>query len=298
MLNLNNQPMKKIIITKKLTTYDSLAFRLYLQDVSRLPILTPKEELMYATRAANGDKKAEELLITCNLRFVISVAKLYLDDNCRLEDLVNEGNEGLIIAARRFDPTTGFKFISFAVWWIRHTILLYKTNVVRLIRVPNNKLIDANKVKEAEGHFELKFNREPTDLELQEILGETITDKRMQQIYEINNTNIKSLDFQIDSDGGTYKDILADNVCDPTDHSLMVEDEAFLLKSLLDILTPIQKKIIVLSYGLNGDGPMCLAEVGTAIGRSRERVRQIKDAALATLQAAAKKQRRTRHYAE
>ena len=242
--------MRDILINQKITSFNSEAFKIYLTEVNRLPILSAKEELKYAERAVKGDKKAEEILITCNLRFVISVAKLYVDENCRLEDLVNEGNEGLIIAARRFDPTTKFKFISYAVWWIRHNIMLYKTNFGRLIRIPNNKIIESTKVREEQIRFETKFNREPNDSELKEIFEGVITDERMRQIYEINNTSIKSLDYEIDADGSTFKDVLPDASCNSTDYLLTTDDDSVRLTNMLDILSPVQKDVLIMTLFL------------------------------------------------
>jgi RNA polymerase primary sigma factor len=288
--------MRDILINQKITSFNSEAFKIYLTEVNRLPILSAKEELKYAERAVKGDKKAEEILITCNLRFVISVAKLYVDENCRLEDLVNEGNEGLIIAARRFDPTTKFKFISYAVWWIRHNIMLYKTNFGRLIRIPNNKIIESTKVREEQIRFETKFNREPNDSELKEIFEGVITDERMRQIYEINNTSIKSLDYEIDADGSTFKDVLPDASCNSTDYLLTTDDDSVRLTNMLDILSPVQKDVLIMTYGLNGDNPMTLGEIGEEIGKSRERVRQLRDKALLTLQRKAKSRNWARHY--
>jgi RNA polymerase primary sigma factor len=288
--------MKRISINQKITAFDSEAFKMYLNEVSKMPILTPHEELKYAERAVNGDKKAEELLISCNLRFVISVAKLYVDDYCRLEDLVNEGNEGLITAARRFDPSTGYKFISYAVWWIRHNIMIYKSNYGRLIRIPNNKIVESNKVRKETNKFEEKFNREPSSEELNDLLKGDITAERMRQIYEINNTNVKSLDMAIDVDGSTFKDLLPDTGCNPTDYILINEDETYKFSTMLSVLSPEQEKVIRLIYGLNGDKPMTLAEVGVEIGKSRERVRQLKDKALEILQKSAKRNHWIRHF--
>jgi RNA polymerase primary sigma factor len=290
--------MKTLVITPKITVHDSEAFKRYLQDISKYPLLTPKEELMYAERAINGDKVAHEILITSNLRFVVSVAKLFVDDRCKLEDLVNEGNEGLISATKKFDPSTGFKFISYAVWWIRQSIMVYKSNYGRLIRIPNNKLMDANKVRNAQNKFEIKFNREPSEDELFELLEGTITLDKLQQIYEINQTKVKSLDFKLDEDGSTLVDITADNNCELTDYILTSEDETEKIKKMLSVLSPVQREVIILSYGLTGEKPKTLAEIGVILERSRERIRQIRDNSIKILQRKAISNNWAVHYQE
>lgn len=288
--------MKNIVITQKNTIFDSEAFKLYLQEISKLPILTPLEETKYAERAIKGDKKAEDLLIMCNLRFVISVAKIYVEESCRLEDLVNEGNEGLIIAARRFNPNRGYKFISYAVWWIRRSIIEYKANYGRFIRIPNNKLIAANKVKEEKNKFEVKFNREPTSDELQDLFAGSMTEEKLRNIYDINQSSVKSLDYAIDADGTTFKEILPDENAKPSDHLLISVDNDSQILTMLNVLTPTQRQIIIFSYGLDGNPPMTLHEIGNELGVSRERVRQLKDDSLVILKFRAKQKHFLRFY--
>ena len=281
--------MRKINISSKYTVFDSEAFGLYLNDISKLPLLTPMQEQECAEKAAAGDKVAEDLLISCNLRFVISVAKIYVDDHCKLEDLVNEGNEGLIHAARRFNPDKGYKFISYAVWWIRRNIVEFKNNHSRIIRVPSNKINLVNKLKEETNKFEVEFNREPSDIEIFEIFNGDINEDKLREIFEITHTSVKSLDFEIDADGTSFQDVLADTTGKDTDHLLCDSDKTLQISNMLDVLNPTQRRVMVLSYGLDGDHPMTLNEIGCELGVSRERIRQLKDECLGILKFSARK---------
>jgi RNA polymerase primary sigma factor len=272
--------IKELIISKKITEVRTGSLKMYLQEVSRLPILTRDEEYSFAMAASQGDEKAIELLITCNLRFVISVAKIYVDSHSHLEDLINEGNEGLIIAARKFDPTRGFKFISYAIWWIRNRILEYKANYSRVIRIPINKLNEIAKYKEQTSKFLNENSRMPSEEDFEML---NWSDEKIQALLRANSLCVSSLDYQIDEDGGTLMDVIPNENIDRTDHLTLSSDAIIRLKAFLGRLSCQEREILEKLYGLNGDVPMTLTEVGTEYEVSRERIRQIRDKAILSL---------------
>lgn len=288
--------MKSFTISKKITSYHDTSFKKYLMEVSRIPILTASEEFKYATKARNGDKKAEELLVVCNLRFVISVAKAYVDENCKIEDLVNEGNEGLIIAAKRFDPNKGYKFITYAIWWIRHHLTLYKTNNSRTIRLPNNKITESITIKKAKLKFEAVNFREPSDSEVEEMFEGKFKTKKVREINDIINSDVRSLDYEFNTDGSTFKDVLADSNIEPTDHLLSTNDMNEKITSMLNVLSPTYQKVMIMAYGIGYERPFTLAEIGEELGKTRERIRQIKEKATLILKQHAKRKRWSVYY--
>jgi RNA polymerase primary sigma factor len=266
--------MKQLTIASRITSYDENSFKRYLNDVDRIPLMTPDEESKVAFEAQRGNEEALVYLINANLRFVISVAKQYVDKNNKIEDLVNEGNIGLIIAARKFDPSKGFKFISYAVWWIRRTIQEYKFGAGDFIRKPTNRITTYNKYKETKSLLECVLEREPT----KEEIIDGMKGYNIELVDESEYQEVQSLDKEIGEDGFCLKDIIinGNNINDEHNN----EDIKHKMDLLLTKITPREREIIELSYGLTGTHSMTLEEIGEKINLTREGVRQIKNKAL------------------
>lgn len=277
--------MRQLKITKQITNRESQSFNKYLNEISQLKgPLTPDEEIELAERIKKGDKKAEDELVLRNLRFVISVAKQYQGYDVPLEDLVNEGNYGLIKAARRFDSTMGYKFISYAVWWIRQAILQYLNENARAIRLPLNKITQLNKIKKAQLSLEQELNREPELDEIMERLKYSIKREAVETVLSMER-GLKSLDADNnnngkDSDEFRLKDILEDPNQETTDNKMLVEDQKIEIDRLIKKLPPRHQTVIIQYYGLDRQGERTLEEIANGIDLTRERVRQIKNDAL------------------
>ena len=271
--------MKKITITQSITVAETETFKKYLKDISNFPILNDKEELMYANRAISGDTKALHLLINCNLRFVISVAKKYVDKDSKLEDLVNEGNLGLIEAAKRFDPTRGFKLISYAVWWIRDYIIFYKNNRAKSIRLPIYKISELNKVRYRIKNLTQELDREPTTIELFNSFKSGISLEKLDEITQLIKSDEQSLDEIIGDDSTTLLDIIPSD-SESTDQKLIDDDEKQYVRNLVNILNDKEQYIMTRLYGLDGWSPLALEVLGEEVGISRESVRQIRNKSL------------------
>jgi RNA polymerase primary sigma factor len=274
--------MRQLKITNKITNRESLALDKYLNDISKIPLLSADDETVLAQRIRAGDTEALEILTKSNLRFVVSVAKQYQNQGLSLSDLINEGNLGLMKAAKRFDETKGFKFISYAVWWIRQSILQAIVEYSRMVRLPLNKVGQYNKVNEAITYFTQEFEREPTNEELADLLNMTA--------HEVN-TVLKgsvrhlSVDAPINDndDNSTLLDLISlDDNLSP-DLKLMEESLKRELVTGLSILSPREVEVLTDYYGLDGKNPMTLEEIGELYGLTRERVRQIKERALRRL---------------
>ncbi len=272
--------MRQLKITSRITSRESLSLDKYLNEISKIEMLTSEEEAELARRIKEGDEEALERLTTANLRFVVSVAKNYQNQGLSLTDLINEGNVGLIKAARRFDETRGFKFISYAVWWIRQSILHAIVENARIVRMPVNKVASYNKVNQAYAKFTQQHEREPTYDELAEIL-----DIKPSEVASILRSGRHvSMDAPLsrseDSDG-TLLDVL------PTDESpdlkLITEARRQEIMNSLRVLSPREREVIIAYFGLDTGKPLNLHEVGDLFGLTRERTRQIKDRALRRL---------------
>lgn len=277
--------MKQISITKgKITTYNEDSFKTYMREVNEIPLMTPEEEFKVALEAQRGNEDALNYLIKANLRFVISVAKQYVDKNHLIEDLVNEGNLGLITAANRFDPTKGFKFISYAVWWIRRSIQKYKNGIGDFIRKPSNRVTALNKFKEVKTILESTLEREPTK---EEIIDAMEGFDNLELVAELEFQEICSLDNEIGEDGFSLKDTIFEiwDVQIKEDK----DDTKYKMDVLFSKINPREKQVIELSYGLTGRQPMTLQEIGEILDLTREAVRQIKNKALLKLQKNAKR---------
>lgn len=275
--------MRQLKITNKITSRESLALDKYLNDISKIDLLEPEEEAVLAKKIREGDKEALERLTRANLRFVVSVAKQYQNQGLSLSDLINEGNVGLMKAAKRFDESKGFKFISYAVWWIRQSILQAIVEYSRMVRLPLNKVALFQKVKNARNSFIQEFEREPSIAELAAALD--VSPKEVEDILE-NGSSHLSLDAPVGGEvdaSATMLDFYMDGESEAPDLELMNESLADEVKIGLSALAPREMDVLVLYYGLGDESAMNLEEIGHRFGLTRERVRQIKERALRRL---------------
>jgi len=274
--------MRQLKITNKITARESLALDKYLNDIGKIPMLSAEGEADLARRIRAGDNEALDILTRSNLRFVVSVAKQYQNQGLSLSDLINEGNVGLMKAGRRFDETKGFKFISYAVWWIRQSILQAIVEYSRIVRLPLNKVGSYNKVNEAFLTFVQEFEREPTHEELGEILD--MTAKEVRNMLKGSGRHL-SFDAPIGGEDGdsTMLDVVAGDQIDPPDNNLMEQSLKEEVQQGLNILSPREVEVLSSYYGLNGYKSLTLEEIGELYGLTRERVRQIKERAIRRL---------------
>lgn len=275
--------MRQLKIAHKITARESLALDKYLNDIGKIPMLTPEEEVKLAQRIREGDQDALDGLTSANLRFVVSVAKQYQNQGLSLSDLINEGNVGLIKAARRFDETKGFKFISYAVWWIRQSILQAIVENSRIVRTPVNKVGSYNKVNEAYIAFVQEFEREPSDEELADLLG--MSEREVTSMLRAGSRHV-SLDAPLtgaDDNDATMLDVLVTTDAQEPDMELMNESLREEVAFGLSILSPREVEVIASYYGLNSHKPLNLDEIAELYGLTRERVRQIKERAIRRL---------------
>ena len=274
--------MRQLKIATQITNRDSQAVEKYLQEISKIPMITPEEENSLAKQIHQNNQKALEKLVKANLRFVVSVAKQYQHQGLSLSDLINEGNLGLMKAGQRFDETKGFKFISYAVWWIRQSILQALAEQGRIVRLPQNKIGTYNKANKAFLAFEQEWEREPSTEELSDILD--MSAEEVSNIFTSNTRHV-SLDAPTTEDETvTWADNLpgedhADN--DTQKDSLRTE-----IYRILKSLTPREAEIISAYFGLEGDHGPSLEEIGKKYDLTKERIRQIKERAIKRLQKA------------
>ena len=281
--------MRQLKITKSITNRDSQSIEKYLQEIGKVELVTPEEEVNRARRIRQGDQIALERLTSANLRFVVSVAKKYQNLGLPLNDLINEGNLGLVKAAQRFDETKGFKFISYAVWWIRQSIIQAIAENSRLVRLPLNKVGSLTKINKAFSALEQEFEREPTPDELAETLE--MGTEEVKTTLGLAGRHI-SMDAPFnDEDGNSLVDILENPDAAAADEgveyhfSLKVETER-----TLATLTDRERGVLKLFYGIGVDNPMTLSDIGEVMGLTRERVRQIKDKSITKLRASTRSQ--------
>ncbi|HRX28185.1 MAG TPA: RNA polymerase sigma factor RpoD/SigA [Saprospiraceae bacterium] len=274
--------MRQLKISKSITNRDSYTIDKYLSDISKIDILTTEEEAELARRIKSGDDNALFKLTQANLRFVVSVAKQYQNQGLSLSDLINEGNVGLMKAAKRFDETKGFKFISYAVWWIRQSILHAIVEYSRMVRLPFNKLNSYNKVNDAYVTFLQKYEREPTHEELAEIL-----EMKTKDIANMLRGGLRhlSMDAPIGEEEGSISmiDLMADENFKSPDFDLLEESLRDELKMGMKLLSPREREILSSFYGLDGEKAKNLDEIAHIFGLTRERVRQLRDRALRRL---------------
>ncbi|MBN1789633.1 MAG: RNA polymerase sigma factor RpoD/SigA [Bacteroidales bacterium] len=269
--------MRQLKITKSITNRNSDSLEKYLHDIGKEELITPEEEVELAKRIKMGDQEALEKLTKANLRFVVSVAKQYQHQGLSLPDLINEGNLGLIKAAKKFDETKGFKFISYAVWWIRQCILQALAEQSRIVRLPLNKIGALNKINRAFSQLEQEHEREPSPEEVAAILE--LPEGKVAGTLELSGRHL-SVDapFQ-DGEENSLLDVLPSHDTPTTDNKLIEESLAKEIERTLSTLPEKESSVIRAFYGI-GTKPMSLEEIGATIGISRERTRQIKEKAI------------------
>jgi RNA polymerase primary sigma factor len=289
--------MKQLVITAKITNREIHSFNQYLKDIADIEVFTSEEEAICAEKASLGDKQAIDELVCRNLRFVVSVAKQYATPQNPLEDLVNEGNIGLIIAAEKFKPEMGFKFISYAVWWVRKIIMEHLSKHGRLVRLPANKINSLSKLDKQINQLEQKLGRNVSIHEIIEEFGGELgfihktSDKKVSNEYMLldilKDYSMDSLDRDINGDEGNgtalVESISDESIFKSVDHELISNDTKKQLNEVLDILKPRDRHVMVALYGLDGDLPRTLNDIGEEIGVTREMVRQIRQKSLAIL---------------
>lgn len=274
--------MRQLKIATQLTNRDSQAVEKYLQEISRISMITPEEETTLAQKIHVGDQRALEKLVKANLRFVVSVAKQYQHQGLSLSDLINEGNLGLIKAAQRFDETKGFKFISYAVWWIRQSILQALAEQGRLVRLPQNKIGTYNKANKAYIAFEQEHEREPSTEELASILE--MSETEIANIFS-SNTRHTSLDAPVhEAEDVAMGDLLEGS--NDTDDTVMKDSLKAEIQRILKSLSVREAEIISAYFGLEGDSGPSVEEIGQKYDLTKERIRQIKERAIKRLQKA------------
>ena len=253
----------------------------YLSDIAKEPLITAEEEVALAQRIREGDKVALERLVNANLRFVVSVAKQYQNQGIGLQDLINEGNIGLVKAAQRFDETRGFKFISYAVWWIRQSILQAVAEQSRIVRLPLNQVGAINRVKKASNVLEHRLQRKPTVEEIAEEID--MTPEKVTSILS-NNTQTISTDAPIDDDGETnFLDLFVDQGETPTDAAVEKELNEKTVRKSLDVLSDKEQQVLRMYFGIGMPREYTMEEIAFNMNISRERTRQIRDRALKRL---------------
>ena len=273
--------MRQLKIIKQVTNRETVSLDKYLHEIGKVDLLTSEEEVTYARKLKEGDEEALNKLVKANLRFVVSVAKQYQNQGLSLPDLINEGNLGLIKAAQRFDETRGFKFISYAVWWIRQSILQALAEQSRIVKLPLNKIGSINKVNKAFAELEQKYEREPSVDELVEVL-ELASDDVKEALRSSNRHISMDAPLTQDEDSTMYDVILSHDSPSP-DRGLLNDSLRKEIERALATLTPREGNIVRLYFGLNGKHPHTLEEIGEEFDLTRERVRQIKEKAIKRL---------------
>ncbi|TDI66106.1 MAG: sigma-70 family RNA polymerase sigma factor [Bacteroidetes bacterium] len=273
--------MRQLKISKQITNRESQSLDKYLQEIGKVDLLTPDEEVTLAQKIREGDQMALEKLTKANLRFVVSVAKQYQNQGLSLGDLINEGNLGLIKAAQRFDETRGFKFISYAVWWIRQSILQALAEQSRIVRLPLNRVGSLNKISKTFSELEQKFEREPSPDELAEVLE--VTTSEVVDTMKISGRHVSMDAPFVQGEENSLLDVLENDGEVTPDNELMNDSLRREVQRALSTLTQREADVIKLYFGLNGEHSMTLEEIGEKFNLTRERVRQIKEKAIRRL---------------
>ena len=278
--------MRQLEITNSITSRGSQSLEDYLNDISKQPLLTTEEEVKLAQRIHNDDREALERLVCANLRFVVSVAKQYQNQGLTLPDLINEGNIGLIKAAEKFDETRGFKFISYAVWWIRQSILQALAEQSRMVRLPLNQVSAVSRINKLIMKFEQEHERKPSAYELSELIDET-----PEKIRDSLRANGRPMSINAplgEGDDSTLLEVISDENTPQADRGMIDKSLATEIERMLDTLDEREKTIVEMCFGIN-NREMTLDELSEKFGLSRERVRQIREKALLKLRHSNKK---------
>ena len=278
--------MRQLKITNSITSRGSQSLEDYLNDISKQPLLTAEEEVKLAQRIRNDDREALERLVCANLRFVVSVAKQYQNQGLTLPDLINEGNIGLIKAAEKFDETRGFKFISYAVWWIRQSILQALAEQSRMVRLPLNQVSAVSRINKLIMKFEQEHERKPSAYELSELIDET-----PEKIRDSLRANGRPMSINAplgEGDDSTLPEVISDENTPQADRGMIDKSLATEIERMLDTLDEREKTIVEMCFGIN-NREMTLDEISEKFGLSRERVRQIREKALLKLRHSNKK---------
>lgn len=274
--------MRQLKISKSITNRESQSLEKYLQEIGKVEMISAEEEAILAVRIRKGDQAALDKLTKANLRFVVSVAKQYQNQGLSLPDLINEGNVGLIKAAQKFDETRGFKFISYAVWWIRQSVLQALAEQSRIVRLPLNKVGLTNRISKAYSKLEQEFEREPTAEEIASLL-----DVEIEEIAATLGVAAKHVSLDqplLDGEDNTLVDVMENHNAMSTDKKLIIDASMQTeIERTLSILTQRQKEVLCYYFGLGIDHPLSLEEIGHRFSLTRERVRQIKDKAITRL---------------
>jgi RNA polymerase primary sigma factor len=273
--------MRQLKISKQITNRESQSLDKYLQEIGKVDLLTPDEEVILAQKIRDGDQLSLERLTKANLRFVVSVAKQYQNQGLSLGDLINEGNLGLIKAAHRFDETRGFKFISYAVWWIRQSILQALAEQSRIVRLPLNRVGSLNKISKTFSELEQKFEREPSPEELAEVLD--ISTGEVVDTLKISGRHVSMDAPFVQGEENSLLDVLENDSEDKPDTGLINDSLRREVQRALSTLTHREADVVTLYFGLNGEHAMTLEEIGEKFNLTRERVRQIKEKAIRRL---------------
>ncbi len=273
--------MRQLKISKQITNRESQSLDKYLQEIGKVDLLTPDEEVELAQRIREGDQMALEKLTKANLRFVVSVAKQYQNQGLSLGDLINEGNLGLIKAGQRFDETRGFKFISYAVWWIRQSILQALAEQSRIVRLPLNRVGSLNKISKTFSELEQRFEREPSPDELADVLE--VTTSEVVDTMKISGRHVSMDAPFVQGEENSLLDVLENDTEQTPDSELMNDSLRREVQRALSTLTQREADVISLYFGLNGEHSMTLEEIGEKFNLTRERVRQIKEKAIRRL---------------
>jgi RNA polymerase primary sigma factor len=273
--------MRQLKITKQVTNRETASLDKYLQEIGKVDLITAEEEVELAQKIKAGDQRALEKLTKANLRFVVSVAKQYQNQGLTLPDLINEGNLGLIKAAQRFDETRGFKFISYAVWWIRQSILQALAEQSRIVRLPLNKIGSINKINKTFAHLEQTHERMPSAEEIAAELDMTVED--VKQSLKNSGRHVSMDAPLIDGEDSNLYDVLRSGESPNPDRELLHESLRTEIERALETLTPREADVVRLYFGLAGQHSMTLEEIGETFDLTRERVRQIKEKAIRRL---------------
>ena len=272
--------MRQLKITKSITNRESAALEKYLQEISKETMISAEEEVELAQRIKKGDQKALERLTKANLRFVVSVAKQYQNQGLSLPDLINEGNLGLLKAAERFDETRGFKFISYAVWWIRQSILQAISEQSRIVRLPLNQVGSVNKTNREINRFEQLNERRPSVDEIAEKVD--LPQEKIDEAMNINGHQISVDAPFVEGEDNSLLDVMANNDAPMADNMLVMESLKAEIQNALNALNERERNVVEASYGIN-QPELTLEEIGSKFGLTRERVRQIKEKAIRKL---------------